>query len=291
MNGVYKEVTKLFGTSVECYILACRSKQGYDEWKQSSKEECDLVLQRWYSLGVELESKAVRTPFAREWESATRVLMHAKERSKTPLKEHLKEHLKGHRIRHRHSVSEGAEIDKITPGNFQEAMRRASHLLSDLVRLYRRDELHPRHHQKDPTLEGIARVRSDKSAEDLMFERVLQSSLDEMRTAHESGDSENAYNRAIEAGVEAARKSSLESASAPGKRRSSQPPAPLSREEVKENAKDEYAKRDSDDAEAARLHGQGVDDVTEYVIWKTLTDQRQSSDENAGQGSKLNYRA
>lgn len=275
MNGIYKEVTKLFGTSVEGYILACRCKQGYDEWKQSSNEEREEVLRGWYALGVELESRAAQTPFAREWEAATQILRQAKEHPREHLKDQLKEHLKKGKVYRKRSDSDAARIEKITPGNFQEAIRRASHLLCDLVRLYKRDEMHPRHHKKPQVPGGLAGVRSEQSTDDLMFERALRSSLAEMRSAQDAGDSENAYDRAIQAGVEAAREHSRESQSGSRKKRSSLPPSPAG---GKKRREDEPAEREEDKAEAARLSNEGVDDVTEYVIWRTLTDQRRSQD-------------
>ena len=281
MNGVYKEVTKLFGTSVEAYILASRSKQGYDEWKQSSKEEREEVLQRWYALGVELESKAAQTPFAREWEAATQVLMHAKEHPMEHLKEQLKEHLEEGRICHKRSESEAAQIEKITPGNVQEAVRRASHLLSDLVRLFKRDDMHPRRHKKPRASQGLARVRSEDSTDDIMFERALRSSLAEMRSAQDAGDSENAYDRAIQVGVEAAREHCRKSKSKYPQERS-RPPSPSSGKRG-ENTQTE---RDKDEAEAVRLADEGVDDVTDYVIWRTLTEQRHTQGGNDDQSNR-----
>src|SRR5436190_54450 len=50
LNGVYKEIQKLFGASVENYIMASRSTQGYEEWKIASLEERADVIRRWHIL-------------------------------------------------------------------------------------------------------------------------------------------------------------------------------------------------------------------------------------------------
>ena len=47
MKGVHKEVQNLFGCSVQNYIIASRTAQGYEEWLQSSDAEKQDVIDRW----------------------------------------------------------------------------------------------------------------------------------------------------------------------------------------------------------------------------------------------------
>ncbi|KAF2096051.1 UDP-Glycosyltransferase/glycogen phosphorylase [Rhizodiscina lignyota] len=47
MQGVSKEVQKLFGSNVQNYIVASRVAQGYEEWLQSSDAEKQDVIVRW----------------------------------------------------------------------------------------------------------------------------------------------------------------------------------------------------------------------------------------------------
>jgi UDP:flavonoid glycosyltransferase YjiC (YdhE family) len=47
MQGVSKEVEKMFKSNVKDYILASRATQGYDEWLQSSEAEKQDVIAQW----------------------------------------------------------------------------------------------------------------------------------------------------------------------------------------------------------------------------------------------------
>lgn len=47
MKGVHKELQKLYRGSVQDYIVASRTAQGYEEWLQSSDTEKEDVIVRW----------------------------------------------------------------------------------------------------------------------------------------------------------------------------------------------------------------------------------------------------
>lgn len=52
--GIYKEVQKLFGSSVQNYIIAARTAQGYEDWRKSTHEERLTVVGRWHEIQTEL---------------------------------------------------------------------------------------------------------------------------------------------------------------------------------------------------------------------------------------------
>jgi UDP:flavonoid glycosyltransferase YjiC (YdhE family) len=52
-KGVYAELSKHFGTSVQNYIIAARTTQGYEEWGNSSPEERATIVNAWRSSEVE----------------------------------------------------------------------------------------------------------------------------------------------------------------------------------------------------------------------------------------------
>ncbi|KAF4964403.1 hypothetical protein FSARC_7668 [Fusarium sarcochroum] len=58
MKGVNKEVQKLFGSTVQNYIVASRVTQGYEEWLQSSDAEKEDVIVRWKLIQKYLKKKA-----------------------------------------------------------------------------------------------------------------------------------------------------------------------------------------------------------------------------------------
>jgi hypothetical protein len=55
MKGVHKEVQKLFGNSVQNYIVTSRTAQGYQEWLQSSEAEKEDVIDRWKMIQTYLK--------------------------------------------------------------------------------------------------------------------------------------------------------------------------------------------------------------------------------------------
>lgn len=63
MNGLYKELQKAFGPSVQNYVLAARAAQGFDEWKASTEAERLQVISRWHNTHADLakEKKERRT--------------------------------------------------------------------------------------------------------------------------------------------------------------------------------------------------------------------------------------
>lgn len=265
----------MFGTSVECYLVACRSKQGYDEWNQSAEEERDEVMARWYSVGLHLESKATRTRVAQEWDMAMRVLLDTH-----PHPKHDK-----HYPSSKHAAPEAPHVeDKIATEDFQEALHKATHLLSDLMHLYEADSRVSPIHEDEPTMDGIARAKSTaRPADDAMFEQALRESIAETHKAEADGDSENAYSRAIQAGMEAAKRISRDGAApfvAGEPIRPSASPEKETLEEqmgrlsAEERGKTDARRKSEVEAEADRLSEEGLNDVTEFAIWKTLTEQR-----------------
>lgn len=57
MKGVYKEMQKQFGSSVQNYIIAARTAQGFDDWQSSSVEERADVVRRWKEMQKDLKKK------------------------------------------------------------------------------------------------------------------------------------------------------------------------------------------------------------------------------------------
>ncbi|KAJ5233189.1 UDP-Glycosyltransferase/glycogen phosphorylase [Penicillium chermesinum] len=57
MQGVSKEVQKLFGSDVQSYIIASRVAQGYEEWLQASEAERQDVITRWKLMQKDLKKR------------------------------------------------------------------------------------------------------------------------------------------------------------------------------------------------------------------------------------------
>ncbi|GAB7364733.1 hypothetical protein MBLNU230_g5532t1 [Neophaeotheca triangularis] len=57
MKGVYKELQSVFGSSVNNYIIAARTAQGYDDWQRSSSDEREDIISRWKELNKDMKKK------------------------------------------------------------------------------------------------------------------------------------------------------------------------------------------------------------------------------------------
>ncbi|KAI9682312.1 MAG: hypothetical protein M1817_000366 [Caeruleum heppii] len=53
-KGIYKELQKHFGSSVQNYTIAARTAQGYEEIQESTKEERSAIINRWHAIQPEL---------------------------------------------------------------------------------------------------------------------------------------------------------------------------------------------------------------------------------------------
>ena len=59
MQGVSKEVQKLFKNDVQDYIIASRAAQGYDEWLQASETEKEDIITQWKAIQKTLKKRYV----------------------------------------------------------------------------------------------------------------------------------------------------------------------------------------------------------------------------------------
>jgi hypothetical protein len=56
-QGIYKELSKPFGPSVQNYIIAARTAQGYDDFITSTADEREDILQRWRCMKPDIKKK------------------------------------------------------------------------------------------------------------------------------------------------------------------------------------------------------------------------------------------
>ena len=56
-KGIYKELQNHLGSSVQNYIVAARTAQGYEDWHNSTREERLDAVSRWQAIQVEIEKE------------------------------------------------------------------------------------------------------------------------------------------------------------------------------------------------------------------------------------------
>ena len=57
MKGIYKEMKLHSGSSVQNYIIASRTAQGFDEYRQSTEQERRDVVERWKQMQGDIKKK------------------------------------------------------------------------------------------------------------------------------------------------------------------------------------------------------------------------------------------
>ncbi|KAF4548462.1 Sterol 3-beta-glucosyltransferase-like protein 4 [Elsinoe fawcettii] len=67
MKGVYKELQSTWGSSVQNYIIAARTAQGFEDWHESTHEERSDIVQRWAVLQETIKKKKNIDEVVVEW--------------------------------------------------------------------------------------------------------------------------------------------------------------------------------------------------------------------------------
>ncbi|KAI9842751.1 MAG: hypothetical protein M1837_006934 [Sclerophora amabilis] len=196
-KGIYKELQKHFGSSVQNYIIATRTAQGYEQWKISTPEERVDIVARWHLLDDEiLKSKRSCKENAHDQLAefqAKHHLMSAKERKKMAKKLQVEnEHASTLRSDespagpasqpHHQQVPSAQSITEPEHGGFEEAIRAS-----------------------------VAATSTGDANQDLLIERAIRASVSELLQARNANlDDEEAMNRAIGASVSEASKGHVE---------------------------------------------------------------------------------
>lgn len=61
MMGIHKEIRKIFGASVQNYIISARTAQGYEQWGSSTREERLDIISRWHEMKSDIQNMSQKT--------------------------------------------------------------------------------------------------------------------------------------------------------------------------------------------------------------------------------------
>ena len=189
-KGIYKELQKHLGSSVQNYIVAARTAQGYDDWHNSSQEERFDVVSRWQSIQVEIE---------KEKQLARHGSFHGRHcYLKTTIEERKK------------LSAEKKKDKKSAKGNVTEDAFAEIHSSHPFVAHTQKSQGSDRSHDgadfEEAIRTSVAATSRGNSQEDQMIERAIRASVTELHLASKEGDNNEAIQRAIQASVaEAAR--------------------------------------------------------------------------------------
>jgi UDP:flavonoid glycosyltransferase YjiC (YdhE family) len=264
-KGIYAEIQKHFGHSVQNYIIAARTAQGYEEWKESIPEQRVQIVNAWKSIQVELRKAGKKYGKERDeeiHEIATLTQSHRPEDLIAGLKNtrHLtsddrkklhaeREKLKRERKKEKEVARKNSQGTvksrcKYCPFDHDEGLHRSQTFPS------------PQHPISTPGVvevidyeEAIQRSVTATSRgnpqEDAIIERALRASVRELQQAQENGEIEDeAYQRAVAASV-------LEAKRARGE---------LTAKDEKSNPMEDAGATDEDDMELTRALTQSLQD-------------------------------
>lgn len=176
-KGIYKEIQKHLGSSVQNYIVAARTAQGYDEWHRSNREERLDVVKKWHAIQLELahEKHQARHGSFHGPQNfiKTQHLTHKEKQrlagDKMEQKKEQKKARKGQRPAVGAIVPQTTQIMRAGGEDFEEAIRAS-----------------------------IAATSRGNPDEDRVIEQAIRASVVEL---HAEGDNDDAMQRAIKASV------------------------------------------------------------------------------------------
>ena len=184
-KGIYKELQKHLGSSVQNYIVAARTAQGYDEWHTASQEERLDVVGRWQSIQVEIE---------KEKQLARHGNFHGRHCYLKTTIEARKNILAEKRKKSRHAKGNGDE-DTI-------AEVHASHPFVNRSQKSQGSDLNHNDTDFEEAIRtSVAATSRGNPEEDQMIERAIRASVEELHLASKKVDRNEAIHRAIQASV------------------------------------------------------------------------------------------
>lgn len=161
-KGIYKELQKHLGSSVENYIIAARTAQGYDDWRKSSTQERHDIVARWHAAQIELGKQK------KQWRSL---------RQKSPQGTSHRRHSSFGRRRSSALGTQGLGGDATAPTSVDEV------------------------EYEEAIRESVDATSRGNAAEDEMIEKAIRASVAELQRASREGDDQDAMRRAIQASI------------------------------------------------------------------------------------------
>ncbi|KAL2443709.1 Sterol 3-beta-glucosyltransferase UGT80B1 [Exophiala dermatitidis] len=222
-KGLYAEISKRFGSSVQNYIIAARVAQGYEDWKTSTPEERAQIVSKWRESLPEPRKGGAPQKKEKEREAPvesdtgtqtqtgsgestelpsgfwnTRHLSFDERKALAAKRDQLKKEQK--ELQRREKEAKKAEKKSATKAKMGSNFRPADHENSQPVNL---DDAYE--HAIQTSIEATSR---GDPVEDALIERALRASLRELHGASGSGattnmdENDEAYNLAIKASMQ-----------------------------------------------------------------------------------------
>ncbi|KAF2483580.1 hypothetical protein BDY17DRAFT_251074 [Neohortaea acidophila] len=221
MKGVYKELKLQSGSSVQNYIIASRTAQGWDEWSRCPEDKRAIIVQRW--KGMQKDIKKKRNP-----DEIVREILDEKRRKAQDWKQDLKAGWEEKKSRSRNSSiarartgSTGAFNQSATTPGMHDQQSAALHDEArptgpPHARTYEDRASHLSYDELDEAIsQSVQQTSKGNHNEDEAVEKAIRASMTELyksRTPHSStqapsnDDDDPDLKRALEASAAEAQK-------------------------------------------------------------------------------------
>lgn len=174
------------GSSVQNYIIAARTAQGYEEWKSSTEEERLDVVSRWHA--VQLQLNRGNSKKGKDDETPTSGFMQTRHMSFDERKKLAKE-------RKKQKAKAKAASQNPTLSRSQSGVRQPGIDPDNVGNASEQSEL------EEAIQRSVTATSRGDPEEDKLIERAIRASVAELQLASREGDEQGALNRAIQASV------------------------------------------------------------------------------------------
>ncbi|KAL8913269.1 MAG: hypothetical protein Q9171_001916 [Xanthocarpia ochracea] len=196
-SGIYKELQKHFGSSVQNYIVAARMAQGYEDLAASTEHQRLDVVKRWHAAQIALHKERDQHKLCGPHQQFNYVFLRVKNATHATLEERKKK-----------TKREKSQKDTELPTHGASAREHDENMTSSpQQRAFSSDLRHTDSATFEEAIEQSVKATSHGNPEeDAMIERAIRASVMELQAASKSGDENRAIQKAIQASVAEATK-------------------------------------------------------------------------------------
>lgn len=211
-KGIHAELQKLFGSSVQNYIIAARTAQGYEEWQNSTPDQRADIITVWKSGQVELQKRGKKygkektEAFAQTLagEELPRGFSQTRHLSWDERKKLAEERQRRTAQKDGKPRTESKRRCKFCPFHHGDDVQ---HIFT-FPGLVHRDE--QGHEFETAIQKSVIATSQGNPLEDRMIGRALRASINELQSAKDAGDHDTAYERAVAASIAEANRARAE---------------------------------------------------------------------------------
>lgn len=188
-KGIYKELQKHHGATVQNYIIAARTAQGFDEWNHSSQEERVNAVRQWQAIQLELGKEKHQAKHSRVPPPCR--FMKTRHMSFDDRKK-----LAGDRKKSKTDIEPSNPKETDTIATTSEAPLRHAHTYPQPS-----PQVSEAQEFEEAIQQSIAVTSKGNPEEDAAIEQAIRASVLELQRSSMDGDDEGALHRAIQASV------------------------------------------------------------------------------------------